>query len=70
MGYSKRISGVHIPSRIIDMSLPSIRASTPCGVVRSGTGGKYLTPKVETLEWAQAAGVGVFMPIGEGHVAG
>lgn len=38
------------PSRIMDISLPSTSASTPCDVVKSGTGGVYVTPNVDTLE--------------------
>ena len=47
-----------MPSRIIDMSLPSTSASILWAGSKSGNGGVYLTPKVETLEYAQAEGVG------------
>ena len=40
----------------MDISLPSTRASTPWAGDKSGNGGLYLTPKVETLERAQAEG--------------
>jgi len=39
------------------MSLPSTSASAPWAGDKSGNGGVYLTPKVETLEWAQAEGL-------------
>ena len=41
----------------MDISLPSTSASTLWEGDKSGNGGSYLTPKVETLEWAQAEGV-------------
>ena len=44
----------------MDISLPSTSASTLWEGDKSGNGGSYLTPKVETLEWAQAEGVRPF----------
>ena len=35
----------------MDILLPSTSASTPWAGDKSGNGGLYLTPKVETLEW-------------------
>ena len=51
-----------IPSRMSDMSLPSTRASTLCGVDKSGRGGAYRTPNVETLEYAHSDGVDELPP--------
>jgi hypothetical protein len=50
----------HAPSRNEDISLPSTSASTLYDVDKSGNGGEYRTPKVDTLECAQLAGVGEF----------
>ena len=41
----------------MDISLPSTSASTPWAGDKSGNGGSYRKPKVETLECAQAEGV-------------
>lgn len=45
------------PSRSIDISLPSTSASTLCQRDMSWIGGEYLSPNVDTLEWAHANGV-------------
>ena len=55
--YLFKFSNRNAPSRSMDISLPSTSASTPWAGDKLGNGGSYRTPKVETLEWAQAEGV-------------
>ena len=47
---------VSLPSRSMDISLPSTSASMLRSVDKSGTGGVYRTPNVETLDRDHAAG--------------
>src|SRR3984957_8898248 len=51
-----------------DISLPSTSASTLCSAFKSGIGGVYRVPNVDTLEEAHAASVGgVEPPAGDVH---